>query len=134
MKIKVNLFSFLLMGIFVLAILSGCTSSKYEEFIEELKPEHSNYRLHLFYHNGETPRNEMDEVQSFMHSNQVILDNITEVVGHPYDEKLSKNLKKLDVETYPMYVLMNKDGFVYKSPYFSEIKAFIKKELKVTES
>ncbi|MBD0383763.1 hypothetical protein [Paenibacillus sedimenti] len=134
MGIKGRVFNSLLMGFFVIVILSGCNSSKYGEFIEDLKPQHSNYKLHLFYHNGDTPRNEMDEVQSFIHSNQVILDNVTEMNGHPYNEQLSKNLKKLDIRTYPMYVLMNKDGFVYKSPYLSEIKAFIKKELKVTES
>lgn len=118
----------------IIIILSGCNGSRYGEFIDELKPQHSNYKLHLFYHNEDTPLNEMTEVQAFIHSNQVILDNITEVQGHLYDKQLGKKLKVLDIETYPMYVLMNKDGFVYKSPYLSEIKAFIKKELKVTGS
>ena len=118
----------------IIFILSGCNSSTYGVFIDELKPQQSNYKLHLFYHNGDTPSNELDEVQTFIHSNQVILDNITEMQGHPYNKQLSKKLKTLDIGTYPMYVLMDKDGFVYKSPYLSEIKAFIKKELKVTGS
>ncbi|MDQ0897576.1 MULTISPECIES: hypothetical protein [unclassified Paenibacillus] len=132
MEIKGKVVKSLLMGFFAIIILTGCNSTKYGEFIGELKPQRSNYKLHLFYHNGDTPLNEMDEVQSFIHSNQVIQDNITEMEGHPYSEQLSKNLKKLDIGTYPMYVLMNKDGLVYKSPYLSEIKAFIKKELKMT--
>lgn len=135
MVLKGKVIKSLLMCFFAITIiLSGCNSSKYGEFIEELKPQHSNYKLHLFYHNGDTPFNEMDEVQTFIHSNQVILENITEMQGHLYNKQLSKKFKKLDIGTYPMYVLMNKDGFVYKSPYLSEIKAFIKKELKVTGS
>jgi hypothetical protein len=125
----------LLIGLFVIIIvLSGCNGSRYGEIIEELKPQHSNYKLHLFYHNEDTPLNEMNEVQSFLHSNRVILDNITEMQGHAYNKQLSKKLKTVDIGTYPMYVLINKEGFLYKSPYLSEIKAFIKKELKVTEN
>ncbi|MFC4775454.1 hypothetical protein ACFO9Q_01475 [Paenibacillus sp. GCM10023252] len=134
MELKGRLFKLLLMVSFVIIILSGCNGSKYEEAIEDLKPQHSDYKLHLFYHNGVTPHNEMKEVQSFIHSNQVILDNVTEMNGHRYNKQLSKKLKILDISTFPMYVLMNKDGLVYKSPYLSEIEAFIKKELNVIES
>jgi hypothetical protein len=30
-----------------------------------------------------------------------------------------------------MYVLINKDGIIYKTPYLSEMKSFIKQELKL---
>ncbi|MEK3884346.1 hypothetical protein [Paenibacillus sp. PL2-23] len=134
MELTGRLFKLLFMGSLVIFVLSGCNGSKYEEAIEDLKPQHSNYKLHLFYHNGDTPSAEMKEIQSFVHSNQVILDNVTEMNGHPYNKQLSKTLKILDISTYPMYVLMNKDGLVYKSPYLSEVEAFIKKELNVRDN
>lgn len=116
---------------FVVILISGCSSINSDEFIKGLKPQHSNYKLHLFYE-GDTPRNEMNEVQTFIHSNPVFLDNISEVVGHSENRRLNKNLKKLGMKTYPMYVLVNKEGIVYNSPHLSKMEEVIKKELKVS--
>ncbi|RCW49030.1 hypothetical protein [Paenibacillus prosopidis] len=121
---------YMLLGFLAIIIFSGCSKSS-KEFIEELKPQHSNYKLHLFYTDGSTPYNEMNEVQVFINSSPVFKDNITEMNGHDYSERLNKKLKKLGITTYPMYVLMNKDGVVYKSPYLSEMKSLIKQELKL---
>jgi hypothetical protein len=120
----------LLMGFLVIVIFCGCNNASSKEFIEELKPQQSNYKLHLFAVNR-VPSNEMNEVQAFMHSNPTILDNITEMNGHDYTDGLKKELKKIGVETFPMYVLLNKDGIVSTSPYLSDMKSLIKQELKI---
>jgi hypothetical protein len=122
---------YFLVGILTIIILNGCNHASSEKFIDELKPQHSHNKLHLFYVDEETPSNEMKEVQSFIHSNSVILDNVMEMSGHDYTDSLRTELKKLGVKTLPMYVLMNKEGIVSTSPYLSEMKWFIKQELKV---
>jgi hypothetical protein len=121
---------YLLIGFLVIIIFSGCNNTSSKDFIAELKPQHSNYKLHLFYVNGSTS-NEMKEVQAFIHSNPTILDNITEMNAHDSTDGLKKKLKKIGVETFPMYVLLNKDGIVYTSPFLSEMKWLIKQELEV---
>lgn len=117
------------MGFLAIIIFSGCSNETSKEFIEELKPQHSKYKLHLFNADGASYSNEMNEVQIFINSSPVFQDNITEMSGHDYNERLNKKLKKLGIKTYPKYVLMNKDGIVCISPYLSEIKAFIKVEI-----
>ncbi len=72
----------------------------------------------------------MKEVQDFIHSNPTILDN-TEMNAHDSSDGLKRKLKKIGVETLPMYVLLNKEGIVYTSPFLSEMKSLIKEELEV---
>ena len=124
-------FRCLLLGIIAIVVLSSCDNAGSRKLAEELKPEQSKYKLHLFYPDDATPDKELTEVQAFINSDPAIADHVTEMSGHAYSERLSKELKTWGIQTYPMYVLVNKDGMVFKSPYLSEMKADIKQALKL---
>jgi hypothetical protein len=128
MKLRILIISIFLLNII---FLSGCNNETNQELINQLKPKDGKYNIHLFYAEIGDSNIEMGELQSFMNSNPNISDIMHEAGGHPYNKSLVKKLKKLGVNQYPVYLLIDSSGIKLKTPYLSEVKEYIRQELKL---
>jgi hypothetical protein len=52
----------------------------------------------------------MDELNEFINSDQRITENLFEAARHDYSKELRKKLNTLDIDYFPVYLLVNLEG------------------------
>ncbi|CAM3404467.1 hypothetical protein PALU110988_20830 [Paenibacillus lupini] len=125
-------FIFLLVAaVFTLISLSGCSKGPSKaDVLKELKPaENEKYAIHLFYKDS-LPGSETNEVNLFQNSDPAINKAIVKIqFWDHYQERNRKWAKAIGVNEFPMYVLVDADGIVLMTPYWSQLKEFLTESL-----
>jgi hypothetical protein len=107
----------------------GCTSKNDDQFIQELKPINAKYKIHLFNSNRESSDTETLEMNEFINSDQRIPGSFAEFAGHDYMDENVKKLKSINIDYFPVYLIVDSDGIKLKTQYLSKVKDFIKTDL-----
>jgi len=119
-----RLYSFLSMLVLILFIVA-CSQSDASQFIEDLKPTHSKYKIHLFYSDNESGETDTTELNAIINSDQEIANAFSEFAGHDLTSENVKKLKSIDIDYFPVYLIVDKEGIKLKTQYLSKVKQFI---------
>ncbi|HIW34004.1 MAG TPA: hypothetical protein IAA29_14575 [Candidatus Paenibacillus intestinavium] len=105
--------------------LSGCGLSK-EDVMKELIPTgEGEFAIHLFYDNG-IPESETKDLNIFHNSNPTITNAIGQIqFWDHYQERNVKWAKALEIKEFPKYLIVDKNGNVFETPYLSVVKEHI---------
>jgi hypothetical protein len=123
-------FTLLIITVILLtSYLVGCSQTNEKQFIQELAPNKSKYKIHLFNYNRESSETDTLDMNEFINSDQRIAGNFYEFEGHDYLDKYEKKLKSIHIDYYPVYLIVDKEGIKLKTQYLSKVKEFIKTEL-----
>ena len=125
MNPSLNNNKFILLIMVAIFILSGCSLSK-EDVMKELVPtRQGEFAIHLFYKNS-LPESETKELNIFHNSNPVITNAIGQVqFWDQYQERNVNWAKALEIKEFPKYLVIDKNGNVFETPYLSVVKEYI---------
>lgn len=107
---------------------AGCGGPSREAVLAELTPE-DGFAVHLFYRDR-LPPSETDELNRFHNSNPVITEGLTGIQFWNRSEKrIADWTDALDIREFPVYVVLDAEGVVLKTPYLSEVKFVLSETL-----
>ncbi|MBM7565056.1 hypothetical protein [Paenibacillus sacheonensis] len=130
---KLKMLVLIVVSMITVSLVSGCGGPTKEEVLNELKPaETQNYAIHLFYENN-LPDSEATAVNVFHNSNPAYTKAIVKVQFWDHEQDRNKKwAAAIGVKAFPMYVIVDADGIVLKTPFLSRVKEFLEQSILTT--